>query len=106
MNTIAQLDHSQGSIRLKSVKTLLKNHRHLFKFIFANMNGDLRGEPEDLLCAAGGFSHSEIVLIMHALDIWCDGCSVSLTETFETLDEHNWRQLIEALHVLSQVYVD
>ena len=44
-------------------------------------------------------------IFMLSLDIWSDWCSVSLTETFETLDDYNWRQFIGALHVLGQVYV-
>lgn len=65
---------------------------------------ELRDEPSILLCQAGGFSHGEIVLILIALDIWCDGGGVSLTETIETLDADNWKQFVEALSVLSQVY--
>ena len=104
MNIIGQPERPRESIRLRSVKKLLANHQHLFRFIFANTDGDLRAEPDKLLRAAGCFSHSEIVLVMITLDICRDVGGVTLTEIFETLDDANWRQFIAALNALGEVY--
>ena len=104
MSIILPPEDTVQSHRLRSIQTLLENHRHLLSFLFLKDQSELNAAPSDLLCSAGFFSHGEIVLILIALDIWCGDGSVTLHEAFQVLDKSNWQQLVKALSILGKIH--
>lgn len=104
MNIILPHDQIGEELQLRSIQTLLDKHQYLMDFLFTKDRIDLAATPTELICAAGGFSHGEIILILIALDLWCGEGSVSLNEAFKVLDPINWRQFVKALAVLGGPY--
>lgn len=104
MNIILPPADIGEDLRLRSIRTLLDNHKYLMNFLFNKDRTDLAATPTNLICAAGGFSHGEIILILIALDIWCGDGSVSINEAFQILDKQNWRQFVNALTILGEVH--
>ena len=99
MNITWQPEGMTETKRILAIQILLERHPHLLHFLFRPDRLELKAEPAELLCAAGGFSHGAIVLILIALDLWCDEGGASLTEAAEVLDTDNWGQFMKALIV-------
>lgn len=85
------------SNRIQAIHYLFDSDERLLQFLFHHKKTELRESPVDLLYEARSFSHSEILLIEAAIDIWCDQGAVSFSELLSVLDNDNIFRLLCAI---------
>lgn len=81
----------------EAISRLFVNHPHLLKGIFDKKIPSLSAEPADLLTHYQCLSSGEYVMMKVALDIWCSSGGARVSELLDTLDVHNFCNVLTAL---------
>ena len=80
---------------LQAICILLDGHSWIRQYLFTDDFSELREDAEIL--KKNPFSSGEKLLVTIALDVWNGSGGTRLDEIFHTLDERNYRNLLNAM---------
>lgn len=81
----------------EAVAKLFVRHQHLLNGIFDKTKPKLSAEPADLLMHYQCVSSGEYLMVKVALDIWCSSGGARVSDLLDTLDVHNFCDVLTAL---------